>query len=230
MEQDRERRRPGRRRGIWAVVLLGLGALLVVGGGWGSGLLSKKEYDLRSVPGASMDPAYPPGSEVWLERLVARDVARGEVALLAPPASWGVDGDLLKRVVAVGGDRISWAKGDAALTLNGKPLVEPYLKDPAVPAVVPFDVTVPEGRMFVMGDNRINSADSHMRIADDGGSVPMSAAWGVAVDAPTGLLAAGAVALLGVPVLLTGGGLGIASLVARRRAARRTGLPSPAAL
>ncbi|MFD7028182.1 signal peptidase I [Streptomyces sp. NPDC059917] len=227
---ERTRRRPGRRLGIWAVALMGLGALLAVGVGWGGGLLIDEEYDLRSVPGSSMDPAHPSGSQVWIERIATRDVRRGEVALIAPPASWGTDGDLLARVVAVGGDRISWAEGDAAVTLNGKPLAEPYLKDRARPAVFPFDVTVPEGRMFVMGDNRVDAADSRVRAADDGGTLRMSAVWGVAVGPPVGLLVAGVLAVLGVPVFLVGGGLGIASLVVRRRAAKRADSPAPVAV
>ena len=56
--------------------------------------------------------------------------------------------------MAVGGDRISYTRGESALRLNGEPLAEPYLLNRAVPAAVPFDVTVPTGRVFLMGDNR----------------------------------------------------------------------------
>lgn len=217
----RGQRGPGRRRGIWAVVLMAFGAVLYVGASVGIVFIAGDGYDKRSNPSDAMAPAYERGAEVWFKRVPPQDVRRGDAVLATPAASWRVKGELLKRVVALGGDRISWAKGDTNLTLNGKPLDEPYILDRAVPATAPFDVTVPEGRMFVMGDNRFNSMDSHLMTGDsDGGTLPLSAAWGVTTATPVALLAASAVGVLGVPVFLTGGGLGIGSLVARRRAAK----------
>lgn len=78
------------------------------------------------------------------------------------------ENDLVKRVIAVGGQTVQ-CRSDTGLTVNGKPLREPYL-DPATmmadPAVYPClgsefgPVTVPPGRLWVMGDNRTHSADS----------------------------------------------------------------------
>lgn len=78
------------------------------------------------------------------------------------------ENDLVKRIIAVGGQTVA-CRADTGLTVDGKPLDEPYL-DPdtmmADPAVYPClgnefgPVTVPEDRVWVMGDNRTHSADS----------------------------------------------------------------------
>lgn len=209
--------RPGRRRGIWAVVLLALGTLAWGGSiGYGVAAPPPRGLDVLMTAGDSMRPAYGPGERIWFVRGPVQDVRRGDVVLVRAP--WFPEKPVLKRVVAVGGDRISYARDELALRLNGEPLDEPYLKDPAVPAVFEFDVTVPDGRVFLMGDNRFNSADSSLHTAEeDGGTVEVSAVHGRTIKAPVGLLAAGAVGLGGIPLVLVGAGLGIAALVVRRR-------------
>lgn len=72
--------------------------------------------------------------------------------------------DLIKRVVAVGGDRVVCCDDSGRVTVNGTALVEPYLHPGDRPSQRTFDVTVPDGRIFVMGDHRSNSADSRYHL------------------------------------------------------------------
>ncbi|MEU2560169.1 signal peptidase I [Streptomyces longispororuber] len=68
--------------------------------------------------------------------------------------------DLIKRVVGVGGDTVKCCDKNDKVTVNGVPLDEPYLHPGNKPSDFEFEVKVPEGRLFVMGDHRANSADS----------------------------------------------------------------------
>ncbi|MFG2192617.1 signal peptidase I [Streptomyces sp. NPDC048639] len=76
--------------------------------------------------------------------------------------------DLIKRVVAVGGDTVKCCGKDGRVTVNGTPLNEPYLHPGNAPSEMKFSVTVPPGRIFVMGDHRDNSADSRFHLNEPG--------------------------------------------------------------
>jgi signal peptidase I len=69
--------------------------------------------------------------------------------------------DLIKRVIGVGGDHVKCCDAQGRVTVNGVPLSEAdYLYPGNAPSATPFDITVPQGRLWVMGDHRDNSADS----------------------------------------------------------------------
>ncbi len=93
------------------------------------------------------------------------------------------ENDLVKRVIAVGGQTVQ-CRANTGLTVDGKPLKEPYLSPATMmadPSVYPClgsefgPVTVPPGRLWVMGDNRTHSADSRAHCT----SVPAEAIKGV---------------------------------------------------
>ncbi len=74
------------------------------------------------------------------------------------------DQDLIKRVIGVGGDHVQCESG--RVVVNNVPLTEPYLYPGAIPCDKPFDVSVPAGRLWVMGDNRGDSADSRVHMEE----------------------------------------------------------------
>jgi signal peptidase I len=111
-------------------------------------------------------PVAQPGSTVqrWLRGFAS---AVG----LGPPN----EKDFIKRVIGLPGDTVQCCSADGRVTVNGHPLVEPYIFDNTPEAQRTFGpVKVPAGRLWVMGDHRGVSADSRSHIADQWhGTIPI---------------------------------------------------------
>lgn len=125
------------------------------------------------VQGSSMEPTLSEGQRLLVDKLTYRWRApeRGEIIVFNYPAD--PRRKFIKRVVGVPGDEIMIV--GHRLVLNGEPVAEPYILGPIFSGFGP--VTVPEGHVFVLGDNRNNSDDS--RYADVG-PVAFDAIVGVA--------------------------------------------------
>jgi signal peptidase I len=86
---------------------------------------------------------------------------------------------LVKRVVGVAGDRIVCCADSGKLSINGVEVTEPYIYGGDSPSDIKFDVTVPEGKLWVMGDHRGASADSRYHQEDvNDGFVPLNTVSG----------------------------------------------------
>jgi signal peptidase I len=70
------------------------------------------------------------------------------------------DQHLVKRVIGIGGDHVVCCDANKRITINGKAIVEPYVAKGSDASRTDFEVTVPKGSFWVMGDNRGNSEDS----------------------------------------------------------------------
>jgi len=106
------------------------------------------------VSGPSMEPTLHDGERLIMNKIVYlfHEPERGDVVVFHATEA----DDYIKRVIGIAGDTIEFRNNH--LFLNGKPVEEPYLTNAYTKDFGP--VTVPEGTIFVMGDNRINSKDS----------------------------------------------------------------------
>ena len=115
--------------------------------------------DSRVVPTPSMVPTIQPGDRLFVEKVTHhfKGLQRGEVIVFVPPEQSHLKEDLIKRLIALPGDTVEIREGK--VHINGEAQVEPYLAEPIQYEFSP--VTVPEGKIFVLGDNRNRSYDSH---------------------------------------------------------------------
>ena len=109
------------------------------------------------VEGASMEPTLHNGERVLTEKVSYKFSTpnRGDIIVLKRPGR-----PFIKRIIAIEGDTLWISEGD--VYLNGEVLDEPYIKEATKGTWGPY--TVPEGKVFVMGDNRNNSDDSRISV------------------------------------------------------------------
>jgi signal peptidase I len=109
------------------------------------------------IPSGSMEPTLNVGDRILVSKFIYhfRQPVYGDVVVFKFPGD--TSRDFIKRVVGLPGDVISVSEGK--LHRNGKPITEEYIKERIYYDFGP--VEVPPGNLFVMGDNRNNSNDSH---------------------------------------------------------------------
>jgi signal peptidase I len=155
------------------------------------------------IPSESMQTVLEPGDRVLVNKLVPGPLSlhRGDVVVFADPGKWlgeqppvqrgalrtavndtltfvgllpSDSGEhLIKRVIGLPGDTVTCCDSSGRLVVNGKPVDEPYVFPGNRPSDVDFTVTVPAGRIWVMGDHRSLSEDSRYHRDDHDGTVPV---------------------------------------------------------
>ncbi|HEX3611875.1 MAG TPA: signal peptidase I [Sporichthyaceae bacterium] len=189
-----------RRRRIRRFQLVGLAASLLL-------MVSVRAWAVEAyfIPSPSMEATLAVGDRVLVDKLSYRfgGPQRGQVVVFDgadsfDPASathhgfWNRvlsligastdEDDFIKRVIGVPGDRVQCCDDQGRLLINGVPVSEEYLYPGDVPSLERFDVMVPPGRLWVMGDHRSRSADSRAHLGDPGGgTVPIDRVVGRAV-------------------------------------------------
>ncbi|MPZ60074.1 MAG: signal peptidase I [Propionibacteriales bacterium] len=155
-------------------------------------LLKSLFVQLFYIPSASMHDTLIERDRIAVEKVSFwfGEPQRGDIVVFSDPGGWlpvqtadsgnpitGVmeffglypAGDhLVKRVIAVGGDRVRCCDREGRVLVNGEPIDEStYLPNSVKPSLQTFKVRVPENRLWVMGDNRVNSADSRAHLFYD---------------------------------------------------------------
>lgn len=114
-------------------------------------------FKLSVVSGSSMSPTLSDGDQIIVQSFLYSPKA-GDV--ITTDAWIDYVRPLAKRVIAVGGDVVDINGNTGEVIINGAVLKENYIAAPTVLEDVVFPVTVPAGKVFVMGDNRQHSLDS----------------------------------------------------------------------
>ena len=152
MENQEQAVKPVRGQGMleWYGALISAALVLV--------LVFSFVFRIIQVDGSSMVPTLTNGDKliVWGAGYTPE---RGDVVIVDSYTTYGKP--LVKRVIAKGGDTISIDYETGTVTVNGEVLQEDYIAEPTYLGYdVEFPYTVPEGTVFVMGDNRNQSLDS----------------------------------------------------------------------
>lgn len=159
-----------RRQSPWVAAVVVV-ALVLLGG------VAVRHYIAQPfrVPSQSMAPTLQQGDYILANRASRGTAERGELVVIDGRGYFGhAEGGghyWVKRVIAVGGDDVRAEAG--VLYLNGEELTEPYLAEGTLGSEINFHVRVPEGALFLLGDNRGDSTDSRSFLgAPGGGMVP----------------------------------------------------------
>ncbi|MEU1052606.1 signal peptidase I [Streptomyces sp. NPDC005876] len=126
------------------------------------------------IPSGSMERGLRIGDRVLVNKLAYRFGARperGDVVVFDGTGTFG-QGDYIKRVVGVGGDHVVCCDQEGRVQVNGRSVDESAFLYPGdTPSAVRFDVVVPDGKLFVLGDHRGDSSDSRDHLGSPGGGM-----------------------------------------------------------
>ncbi|MEV4444395.1 MULTISPECIES: signal peptidase I [Streptomyces] len=126
------------------------------------------------IPSSSMERGLRIGDRVLVNKLAYRfgaEPRRGDVVVFDGTGYFG-NADYVKRVVGVGGDRVVCCDKDGRLEVNGRSVDESTFLYPGdSPSDVSFDVVVPTGSLFLLGDHRSDSSDSRDHLGSPGGGM-----------------------------------------------------------
>ena len=196
-------RRPRRKRSFWREfpILVVIALLLAV-------VIKTYVVQAFFIPSGSMQNTLEINDRVLVNKLVydVRSIHRGDIVVFNGDGSWdpgtvpadtnfvvkfaqgfasmfgfGHPGDILiKRVIGLPGDHVACCDAQGRVTVNGVPLNEQsYLYPGDAPSEIRFNIVVPPGRLWVMGDHRLISDDSRDHLGDPGGgTVPENAVIG----------------------------------------------------
>lgn len=139
--------------------------------------ISQKVISVYTVPSASMMNTIIPGEKILINQLYPQhfEIKQGDIIVFEDPGTWLTPAEkesgntLVKRVIAVGGDTIECCDASGKIVVNSQVINEPYIDSLDAPSEKEFSEVVPEGYLFVMGDNRNNSNDSRYNNEKSGG-------------------------------------------------------------
>lgn len=96
----------------------------------------------------------------------------GDVVLVRSPEGWAATAETaVSRIIGVGGQRVACCDDAGRITVDGAPLDEPYVA--GATDQLDFDVVVPDGRVFLLADDRATARDSRALLDTEGGTVPV---------------------------------------------------------